>query len=479
MRNHTEDLKDLFFNTFHQQVEQIHLLDASGSNRKYYRMQAGIFSVIGVYNEDGKENRAFIAFSHYFAKKGIAVPTIYAENADKNVYLQNDLGDETLYAYLCRLKKSSDGFPKAIIPIYKEVLDKLIEIQLSGNEDFDYSLCYPRDSFDEQSIAWDLNYFKYYFLKLARIPFDENLLEKDFKTFTYFLLEADSIFFLYRDFQSRNIMLHENKLYFIDYQGGRRGALPYDVASLLYDAKADIPQDVRNELLAYYIEQLHKKLPQQAAVFKKYYAGFVLIRILQAMGSYGFRGFYERKTHFLKSIPYALQNLEYVLLQMQLPIEIPHLWKVLSQLIHAETLQQYAKPKLTVTINSFSFRKGYPVDTTENGGGFVFDCRCLPNPGRYEKYHALTGKDAAVIAYLEKEDTVKQYFEQVRQLMDVAVKNYMERGFENLSINFGCTGGRHRSVYFAEKMQNYINQTYMVNTQLNHTMQDYWYEDKR
>ena len=307
-------------------------------------------------------------------------------------------------------------------------------------------------------------------------------------------------------------MLHENKLYFIDYQGGRKGALPYDVASLLYDAKADLPQNVREALLNHYIELLLDKLPEQAAAFKNYFYGFVLIRLMQAMGSYGFRGFYERKPHFLQSIPYALKNLEYLLSHTQLPIEIPHLWGVLSQLPHSETLQQYSQPKLketpknsirhcrsnpqspedkgacplaktktklTVTINSFSFKNEHPVDTTGNGGGFVFDCRCLPNPGRCEKYNSLTGKDAPVIAYLEKEESVNQYFETVKQLIDIAIKNYTERNFENLSISFGCTGGRHRSVYFAEKMQKHINQIYTVNTKLNHLMENRWDEDRR
>jgi aminoglycoside/choline kinase family phosphotransferase len=477
MDNHIDNLKELFFRTFNKEVEQINLLEASGSNRKYYRIQAGTISVIGTYNEDFKENRAFIAFSCYFLKKGISVPAIYAENLEKNVYLQSDLGDETLYSYLCRLRSSSEDFSKAVIPTYKQVLSDLLEIQLSGNEEFDYSPCYPRHSFDEQSIAWDLNYFKYYFLKLAQIPFDEDLLEKDFKTFTHFLLEADSSYFLYRDFQSRNIMMHENKLYYIDFQGGRKGALQYDVASLLYDAKADLPQEIREELLNHYIGLLQQKSPEQAAAFRNYFYGFVLIRLLQAMGSYGFRGFYERKQHFLQSIPYALKNLDYLLAHTQFPIEIPHLRAVLSQLSRSKTLQQYAQPKLTVTINSFSFKNDYPVDSTGNGGGFVFDCRCLPNPGRYERYNSLTGKDAPVIAYLEKEEAVNHYFESVKQLTDAAVKNYMERRFENLSISFGCTGGKHRSVYFAEKMQKHIRQTYTVNTKLNHLMQNRWEED--
>jgi len=471
--NHIEDLKDLFFNTFNQQVEQMNLLEASGSNRKYYRMQAGNISVIGTYNEDYKENSAFLSFSKYFLSKGIAVPSIFAENLEKNIYILNDLGNETLYGYLCRLRNDCGCFPEEIIPIYKKTLDDLLKIQLLGCNEFDYSFCYPRHSFDKQSISWDLNYFKYYFLKLANISFDEDLLEKDFKTFIYFLLEADNQFFLYRDFQSRNIMLYENKLYYIDYQGGRKGALQYDVASLLYDAKADIPQNVREELLDYYIEKLQIKLSEHAASFKKYYHGFVLIRIMQAMGSYGFRGFYERKTHFLQSIPYALKNLEYLLSNTQLPVEIPCLWNVFTQLIQSKTLQQYAKPKLTISLNSFSFKNEHPVDATGNGGGFVFDCRCLPNPGRYDQYRSLTGKDAAIIAYLEKEEAVKQYFEHIKQIVDMAIKNYMVRGFEHLSISFGCTGGRHRSVYFAEKMQKYINQTYMVNTQLNHLMLNY------
>ena len=469
MTNHTEDLKALFFKTFNQEVEHINLLEASGSNRKYYRMRAGTFSVIGAYNKDVKENRAFLNFSRYFSQKGIAVPTIYAENLEKDIYLQSDLGNETLYSHLCGLRNDSACFPEAVTPLYKQALDGLIEMQLLGNEDFDYSFCYPRASFDKQSIAWDLNYFKYYFLKLAQILFDEDLLEKDFSTFTHFLLEAEADFFLYRDFQSRNILLHKNKLYYIDYQGGRKGALQYDVASLLYDAKAALPQTLRDELLNYYVEQLQKKLPEQAKSFKKYFYGFVLIRIMQAMGSYGFRGFYERKQHFLQSIPYALKNLEYLLSHTQFPIEIPHLLGVLSQLIHSETLQQYAKPVLTVSIHSFSFKKEQPADLTGNGGGFVFDCRCLPNPGREEQYRSLTGKDAPVIAYFEKEETVKQYFEHVKRLVDLAIGNYIERGFANLSISFGCTGGQHRSVYFAEKMQQYINQNYTVGTRVRHT----------
>jgi aminoglycoside/choline kinase family phosphotransferase len=474
MSNHTEDLKELFFVTFKREAERVSLLDASGSNRKYYRMQAGTVSAIGAYNNDFKENKAFIAFSRYFGERGVSVPTIYAENLEKNIYLQSDLGNETLYSHLCGLRNTSENFPQKIVPLYKRALAELLDIQLLGNKDFDYSLCYPRAAFDQQSIAWDLNYFKYYFLKLAHIPFDEDLLERDFKTFAGFLLEADSRFFLYRDFQSRNIILHENKLYYIDYQGGRKGALQYDVASLLYDAKAALPQEIREELLNYYVERLQENLPEQAESFKKYFPAFVLIRILQAMGSYGFRGFYERKLHFLQSIPYALKNLGYLLSHTQFPVAIPHLLQVLSQLIHSETLQQYAKPTLTVSISSFSFKNGYPVDTAGNGGGFVFDCRCLPNPGREKKYQSLTGKDAAVIAYLEKEDAVRQYFEQVRKIIDIAVGNYLERGFENLSISFGCTGGQHRSVYFAEKMQQYINQHYTANTHLEHLTAANW-----
>ena len=465
-----ENLKQLFTKTYSQEPLGIKELSASGSNRRYFRMQGTDFTVVGAYNKDLKENQAFIGFSEHFRSKGFAVPDVLAQDLSNNIYLLNDLGDETLYSYRSKFNE----FSPELIQTYKDALKNLLALQTKGGEGLDYSLCYPRAAFDRQSIYWDLNYFKYYFLKLAHINFDEQLLENDFDAFTDFLLEADADYFLFRDFQSRNIMLHDNKLFFIDYQGGRKGALPYDVASLLYDGKAAIPQTVRQELLEYYIEQLSISNVWDPQLFRTYYYAFVLVRIMQAMGSYGYRGFYERKEHFLLSIPFALKNLEWILENVQLPIALPTLWKVFEQLIHSEKLQSLKQPKLHIDIQSFSYKKGYPHNTDENGGGFVFDCRCLPNPGRLETFVHLTGQDPKVIQYLEKEKEVILFFEHITSMVDIAVQNYLQRDFSHLAIAFGCTGGQHRSVYFAEKLAHYLQKKYSIQISITHTAEKEW-----
>jgi hypothetical protein len=266
-------------------------------------------------------------------------------------------------------------------------------------------------------------------------------------------------------------MIHEDKLFFIDYQGGRRGALQYDVASLLYDAKADIPQETREQLLDYYISSLKKKIQINESEFRQYYYGYVLVRIMQAMGAYGFRGYYEKKVHFLKSIPFAIANLKWILENTKLPVETPTLAFVFGQIISSEKLSSYADVKkdlLTVRINSFSFKKGYPTDPGGNGGGFVFDCRALPNPGRYEEYKLLTGKDKAVKDYLEKYQEVEAFFGNTSTLACQSVENYLSRGFSNLMISYGCTGGQHRSVYFAERLAKFLESRYIINIVLTH-----------
>ena len=472
--NHKENLKKLFFDTFHKEAEQMSLLEASGSARKYYRMRHGDVSVLGVYNNDSKENQAFLEFSRHFKSKAILVPDILIEDMERNIYLIEDLGNLTLYQCLCETRKHAEDFPESLITLYKQALKGLLDIQLYGGKDLDYTLCYPRAAFDRQSIAWDLNYFKYYFLKLAKIGFDEQLLENDFNVLTDFLLEADASFFLYRDFQSRNIMINNNQLYFIDYQGGRKGALQYDVASLLYDGKANIPQHIRDLLLDYYVSLLEKENSEQAKDFKKYYYAFVLIRIMQAMGSYGYRGFYERKTHFLQSIPFALKNLQWILENVKIPVEIPTLWQIYYQLIHSESLKAHSAPALKIDIYSFSYKKSLPTDKSGNGGGFVFDCRCLPNPGRYDKYKAMTGKDADVADYLNEKPEVHQFFEYVKSILAMAIENYTDRRFQHLMISFGCTGGQHRSVYFAERLCKYLKKNHAIEVQLHHCMQDMW-----
>jgi P-loop ATPase protein family/Phosphotransferase enzyme family len=320
--------------------------------------------------------------------------------------------------------------------------------------DLNYKVCYPRASFDRQSISWDLNYFKYYFLRLAGIPFSEQALEDDFSRLTKFLLSAGRDYFLYRDFQSRNIMLRDGQPYFLDYQGGRKGALQYDVASLLYDAKADLPAELRQQLLDHYLDALrgYVDLPREA--FMQHYYAYVYIRIMQALGAYGFRGFYERKVHFLQSVPYALKNIRWLLHNVTLPVALPTLMDAFHSMLRSEKLQGLASDAddLVVHIFSFSFHRGLPKDETGNGGGFVFDGRSLPNPGREERFKPLTGRDAPVIEYLNQQESVHQFLAGVMSLVDASVSNFQQRGFKNLMVSFGCTGGQHRSVYLAEQV---------------------------
>ncbi len=464
----------LFENHFNEKVEIFELLPPSGSYREYCRLKNSTRSVIGALNIDIKENTAFLSFTNHFRKIGLPVPEVYAVSSDLKKYLQEDLGDTTLFDFLSTTREN-EGFSENIVDEYKKVLKVLPKIQIIAGKDIDYSVCYPRAAFDKQSMMWDLNYFKYYFLKLAKIHFDEQSLEDDFQLFTNYLLSVNSGFFLYRDFQSRNVMLKDDEVFFIDYQGGRQGALQYDLASLLYDGKADIPQSVRNKLFDYYLSELKKYMTVDQQEFTVYFKGFVLIRIMQAMGAYGFRGFYEKKEHFLKSIPFALKNLEYLLKDMNLPIELPELFNVLEQLVQSEFLKEIGQDKsnLTVTITSFSYKKGIPVDKSGNGGGHVFDCRAINNPGRYPEYRELTGRDLPVQEFLEHKSEIGIFLNAVKTLIDQSVKVYLERDFTHLSVSFGCTGGQHRSVYSAEKIASYLQNNYPVNVVLVHREQQF------
>ncbi len=469
-----EELIRLYESHFGEEMTAFEVLPPSGSYREYCRIKSRNSQAIGAFNNDVRENEAFIEFSKHFFEQGIAVPEIYIANNEKTCYIQEDLGSLTLFDYLSRVREL-EGFSEKIVNVYKRVLRELPKIQITAGKNINYNYCYPRDAFDKQSMMWDLNYFKYYFLKLAKIPFDEQALEDDFQHFSDYLLAAESEFFLYRDFQSRNIMLHDNRVAFIDYQGGRKGALQYDLASLLYDAKADIPQAVRNELLEFYLDELEKYLPINRDEFKAYFTGYVLIRIMQAMGAYGFRGFYEKKEHFLKSIPYALENLKYLLQNNNIPEELPELFKVLEAVSQSAFLKKIGEQqaKLTVRVTSFSYKKGLPDDPSGNGGGFVFDCRAIHNPGRYDEYKQLTGKDKEVADFLEKKSEIGVFMANVFGLVDQSVKTYLSRGFTHLSIGFGCTGGQHRSVYAAEKMAEHLKNNFPVNIVLNHREQDF------
>ena len=470
-------LVDLFEKWSGETAQRIIALPGSGSDREYYRIVGVNKKAIAAYNPDKKENEAFVSFSGHFKSENLPVPEIYAVKEEEGMYLLRDLGDTTLYSFLLEQRINND-FPDTLVVTYKKVLSWLVKFQIKGGKGLDFTKCYPRDVFDLQSMKWDMHYFKYYFLKLAKIPFNEQLLEDDFETFANFLLEADRNYFLYRDFQSRNVMLIDNEPFFIDYQGGRKGALQYDLASLLYDAKADIPADTRKQLLLHYIEELQKEIEFDVDKFTSYYWGYVYIRIMQALGAYGFRGFYERKEHFLQSIPFAINNLEYLLKNVELPVKLPALTDAFRRLTKSGKLRKIADTgkQLTVRVNSFSFKRGIPVDESGHGGGFVFDCRAVENPGRYKEFRELTGKDKKVKEFLGAEKSMTRFLQDSFKLVDRSVENYLERGFTHLMISFGCTGGRHRSVYAAEKLMQYLKEKYNIRVMLRHREQEFLLE---
>ena len=452
-------LKKLFEQHFHSSVERAQPLQGQlgGSGRNIIRLANNKLSAIGVLYAVREENIAFLEFSKHFRRHGLPVPEIYAEDLNHGAYLEEDFGDTSLFEFLTKNRAGNNIAPEAI-KAYREVVAVLPRFQVAAGRDLNYRVCYPRDSFDRQSIAWDLNYFKYYFLRLAGIPFNEQALEDDFGRLTNFLLSAGRDYFLYRDFQSRNIMLRDGHPFFLDYQGGRKGALQYDIASLLYDAKADLPPELRQQLLDHYLDKLAGFIELKREAFMRHYYAYVYIRIMQALGAYGFRGFYERKAHFLQSVPYALNNLRWLLHNVRLPIEAPMLMNAFKSMLASEKLESLASEteNLAVRIFSFSFHGGLPKDESGHGGGFVFDARSIPNPGREERFKAFTGKDAAVIDYLNQQESVHQFMANVISLVDGSVSAYQRRGFKNLMVSFGCTGGQHRSVYLAEQLAKYL-----------------------
>src|SRR5215472_3133610 len=401
-------LKRLFEAHFQVPVEQVEPLqgELGGSGRRIIRLAGEKSRAIGILSGVREENVAFLDFSRHFRRHGLPVPEIYGEDLAHGAYLEEDFGDLTLFDFLSK-NRAGDAISPPVVEAYRKVVAVLPRFQIEAGRDLNYKVCYPRGSFDRQSLTWDLNYFKYYFLRLAGIPFNEQVLENDFSRLTKFLLNADHDYFLYRDFQSRNVMLRDGQPFFLDYQGGRRGALQYDIASLLYDAKADLPPELRQQLLDHYLDQVAGYIPLDREGFLRYYYAYVYVRIMQALGAYGFRGFYERKAHFLQSVPYALKNLRWLLHNVELPIALPTLLGAFQSMLASEKLHSVASEadNLTVRIFSFSFHHGLPKDDTGNGGGFVFDARSIPNPGREERFKNLTGKDASVIDYLNQQES--------------------------------------------------------------------------
>lgn len=444
-------------------------MPSSGSNRRYFRL-SGVQSLVGAVGTCVEENRAFISIAQHFAERGLPVPKVVACSEDEMVYLQQDLGDNTLFAAIEKGRATS-VFGEDERQILRQTIRLLPDIQFSGAVGLDFSVCYPLPEFDSRTILWDLNYFKYCFLKATGLEFKEDKLETDFQAMVEVLMRSQSSTFMYRDFQSRNVMIFDDKPWFIDFQGGRKGPFYYDVASFLWQAKANFPDSLRDEMVGEYIDALRKYIPVDEGYFREQLRHFVLFRTLQVLGAYGFRGYFEKKPHFIQSVPFAIENLR-KLLETPYP-EYPYLNELLHELVNMKQFSDdLRKRSLTVKVMSFAYKKGIPNDTTGNGGGFVFDCRAVNNPGKYDRYKVYTGLDQPVIQFLEDDGEILEFLNHAYSLVEASVKRYMERGFSNLMVCFGCTGGQHRSVYCAQHMAEHLNKKFNVKVELIHREQN-------
>ena len=460
-------------------VTRIDRLPQAGSERHYFRIHTQGMTYIATAGENIKENESFIYFSNQFHQKQLPTPEILYCSADKKIYLQQDFGDLSLLNQL-----EEKGFTDPVYGLYKKSLQQLAQLQVKGDEGLDYNQCLTNAEFGKQAIMADLLYFKYYFLDALRRPYDKQKLMDDFEALSNYLSHTEYKYFMFRDFQSRNIMVTpDNEVHFIDYQGGMKGAPQYDVASLLWQAKANLSDEWKRSLLEDYIDAFEKLLnvPVDRDVFRSQYNGYVLIRLLQVLGAYGFRGLFERKAHFLTSIPLALQNLQWFINHQTVGLSLPEFKKVLelctSEAVINEftPLQATADTPLLVNVNSFSFIKmGYPKDETKNGGGFVFDMRGILNPGRFDAYKHLSGLDQPVKDFLEQQTKMPEFLNSVYSIIDISVEEYIRRGFEHLVINFGCTGGQHRSVYAAEAITRHLRNKFKVKIELSHQNRDNW-----
>lgn len=465
----TKILKSLYLSYTGHEPEVIDELPSSGSNRRYFRLY-GSPTLIGVCGTSTEENRAFIYMAKHFRQKGLPVPEVLAKSDNDEYYLQEDLGDTLLFNAIEKGRKTS-VFGEDEKQLLRKTMRLLPDMQFAGADGMDFSYCYPQAEFNSRSILWDLNYFKYCFLKATGMEFQEDLLENDFQKMADVLLRSSSATFMYRDFQSRNVMIKDDKPWLIDFQGGRKGPIYYDVASFLWQAKANYPDSLRKELLQEYMDSLRKYQQVDEAYFYAQLRHFVLFRTMQVLGAYGFRGYFEKKPHFIQSVPFAIENLRQ-LLNEPYP-EYPYLSQVLNQLTQlTQFTDDLQKRRLVVKVTSFAYKKGIPDDPSGNGGGFVFDCRAVNNPGKYERYKPFTGLDEPVIRFLEDDGEITTFLEHVYALVDASVKRYMERGFTNLSICFGCTGGQHRSVYSAQHLAEHLNKKFGVQVNLVHREQN-------
>ena len=449
------------------QPEKVEMLAPAGSDRKYYRFYYGPKTLIGVCSDNLEENRSFFYFTRVFNSLSLNVPELFYVSDDETVYFLEDLGDVSLFDLV--LADAKRGvFSSVTLSLYKESINELVRMQISSAPYIDFSNCYQISEFNQESILFDLNYFKFYFLKVSGLNFDECKLQIDFDNLSKNLAETGDKFFMFRDFQSRNIMIKNGAPYFIDYQGGRKGAIQYDLASLLYQAKAQLPSEIKEELLNHYIDQVETYIPVNRIDFINQFNNYVLVRVLQTLGAYGYRGLIEKKVHFIESIPFALENIRSILSQTSEFDKYPELNSVLHQLALTDKFRAKSFPEFTVTITSFSFKKSYPNDDTGNGGGFVFDCRGVENPGRYNEYKKLTGRDQEVVNFFKDNTDIDKFVANIIKTIKPTIDNYIKRNFNSLSISFGCTGGQHRSVYCAERIADYIRKNYKIGLRLHH-----------
>ena len=475
MQGIIDNIRELFISYSPSPVTRMEKIPQSGSNRIYFRLWAGDRSYIATYNDNVKENRTFIYFSRHFRDQGCPVPEIYTVNEAYTIYLQEDFGDLSLLGELER-----HGHNDYVHGLFRQSLKELAQLQIRGDQQLDYSWSITSREFGKQAILSDLLYFKYYFLDTLQIPYDKEKLIDDFEALSTYLTHVDHKYFMFRDFQSRNIMINAEGIHFIDFQGGMKGALQYDVASMLWQAKAELSDEWKNDLLVYYMDCVETilNLKIDRVRFVSQYNGYVLIRLLQVLGAYGFRGLFERKAHFLTSIPLALRNLKWFLTHKQVGIVLPEFERLLALMVEEEVINRFEPLRanentpLVVHINSFSYRKGIPEDSSGNGGGFVFDCRGILNPGRITEYKPLTGRDKDVKDFLEQHTRMPEFLNSAYNIVDIAVEDYIKRDFESLSISFGCTGGQHRSVYAADALARHLRNKFQVKIDLHHVEQE-------
>lgn len=476
----TIEITKLFATISTSKISEIIKLPQSGSDRIYYRIFTQDATFIATQNCNVQENDTFIAFTNHFLGKGLPVPQILAVSEDRNIYIQKDAGTKSLLDVL-----AEKGYTEKVYNLFRKSLAELANLQIRGDDGLDYSVCLTAKEFGRQAIMSDLLYFKYYFLDTLKLPYDKQQLLNDFENIAGFLQQG-SQYFMFRDFQSRNIIVNDDALCFIDYQGGMKGALQYDVASLLWQAKAELSSDWKNKLLVAYMDEADRLLSQKLdrTLFVSQYNGYVLLRLLQVLGAYGFRGLFERKTHFLTSIPLALRNLKTFMEEHPESVgntaEFARVLRLIMSndiISRFENIQADLNTPLVVTINSFSYKKGLPKDDSGHGGGFVFDCRGLLNPGCYDEYKCSSGLDRNVQIFLEEKTKMNEFLNSVYNLVDISVEDYIRRGFDHLSIAFGCTGGQHRSVYSAEQTARHLRNKFKVKIEVKHYNQDHWVKD--